>query len=641
MAISFNNSANPTAVTFNGNTVNEVIFNGITVWTAGLIPGIYQQLEFIESSGTQWIDTGVNGGTTPEFEIKFNDLGKQPQNYYMYFGGTGTYQGTQTPKLYLYAHSGDSQGRYGYVIDDANIKLFYTIFDTNTVELKNGNYYVNGSLVGSYNFNQGWSYTGYNVWIFNNARETNLAAPMRLFYCKMWTDGVLVRDYVPVKIKATGEVGLYDLVTRQFYGNNGTGLFIAGPSILPDTYSLLEYIEATGTQYIDTGVSGGSSCKYNYIFTPKVNNVNTYQHFLGGTDSAPTSNMTFPKIYQRNNTLSTTNGDIRIQTYASGSSALISYSGTTYMGTLLKVSYSIEESNKITFNGATNSTTLTNSGWGTAYTVKIFTDGEADSTRCACGRIYHLEMYTDNALARYYIPVKRNSDDEIGLFDLVTQTFYINQGTGAFVAGPEKYDDNYWLLGYIESTNASSTSTGPHIVLDVYGDEVDKFDIKARWYTIPTDRGAGAMLYEELNTSPWNGLGVRVKRTNGALTLNYGTSEITPITGTSSTINTDLEIKGFGNVSTYTVNGTTYTHTPASSPAHYLITLFCENYSGDYIYHTNGRLYYAKLYDANGSVIRDLVPVKRISDGAIGMYDIVNKQFYANSGSGTFSYGTN
>ena len=132
--------------------------------------------------------------------------------------------------------------------------------------------------------------------------------------------------------------------------------------MLPDTYSLLEYIESTGYQYIDTGVSGGSSCKYNYIFMPKVNNINTYQHFLGGTDSSSTSNMKFPKIYQRNNTLSATNGDIRIQTYASGSSAIISYSGATYMGTLLKVSYSLVENNKITFNGNMNSTTLTNSG---------------------------------------------------------------------------------------------------------------------------------------------------------------------------------------------------------------------------------------------------------------------------------------
>ena len=160
-------------------------YKGSTVLFEQGIPSIYQQLEYIESSGTQWIDTGVNGGTTPEFEIKFNNLGKPPQNYYMYFGGNGTWQGTHTPKLYLYAHSSDTQGRYGYVIDDTNIKMFYTIFDTNTVKLTNGNYYVNDSLVGSYNFTEGWTYTGYNVWIFNNARETTLAAPMRLFYCKM------------------------------------------------------------------------------------------------------------------------------------------------------------------------------------------------------------------------------------------------------------------------------------------------------------------------------------------------------------------------------------------------------------------------------------------------------------------------
>lgn len=45
-----------------------------------------------------------------------------------------------------------------------------------------------------------------------------------------------------------------------------------------------------------------------------------------------------------------------------------------------------------------------------------------------------------------------------------------------------------------------------------------------------------------------------------------------------------------------------------------------------------------KIYE-NDTLVRDLVPCYRISDGVIGMYDTVNNVFYTNSGSGTFTKG--
>ena len=44
------------------------------------------------------------------------------------------------------------------------------------------------------------------------------------------------------------------------------------------------------------------------------------------------------------------------------------------------------------------------------------------------------------------------------------------------------------------------------------------------------------------------------------------------------------------------------------------------------------------MYD-NNVLVRDFVPAKRDSDGAIGLLDIVNNIFYPNMGSGTFTAG--
>ena len=50
-------------------------------------------------------------------------------------------------------------------------------------------------------------------------------ASAKLYSCQIYDNGTLVRNYVPC-IKDDGEVGLYDLVGKQFYGNAGTGVFI-------------------------------------------------------------------------------------------------------------------------------------------------------------------------------------------------------------------------------------------------------------------------------------------------------------------------------------------------------------------------------------------------------------------------------
>ena len=58
-----------------------------------------------------------------------------------------------------------------------------------------------------------------NYWAYTKARVYSL---------KMYTDGVLVRDFVPVRRDADGLYGLYDNVTQNFFP--GTGNFLGSNS---------------------------------------------------------------------------------------------------------------------------------------------------------------------------------------------------------------------------------------------------------------------------------------------------------------------------------------------------------------------------------------------------------------------------
>lgn len=52
-------------------------------------------------------------------------------------------------------------------------------------------------------------------------------------------------------------------------------------------------------------------------------------------------------------------------------------------------------------------------------------------------KIYNLKLYNGENLIRYYIPVKKISDNEVGLYDAIEKLFYTNNsGSGELIAGP-------------------------------------------------------------------------------------------------------------------------------------------------------------------------------------------------------------
>ena len=50
-------------------------------------------------------------------------------------------------------------------------------------------------------------------------------------------------------------------------------------------------------------------------------------------------------------------------------------------------------------------------------------------------KVYRLKLYENNTLVREYVPCYRISDNEIGLYELVNNVFYPNNGTGTFNKG--------------------------------------------------------------------------------------------------------------------------------------------------------------------------------------------------------------
>lgn len=75
----------------------------------------------------------------------------------------------------------------------------------------------------------------------------------------------------------------------------------------------------------------------------------------------------------------------------------------------------------------------------TTQRLGIFYGGDSDaSVNQFVGKIYYVEIYDSNdELIANYIPCYRKSDGEIGMYDLVSNGFYSNAGTGTFTKGPD------------------------------------------------------------------------------------------------------------------------------------------------------------------------------------------------------------
>ena len=87
--------------------------------------------------------------------------------------------------------------------------------------------YNNGSL--STTITTATFSTTYNLYLFGNNENGTFAFPFysKIYYCKIWENGVLVRDFIPV-LDGNNVACLLERVENKFYYNKGTGIFSYG-----------------------------------------------------------------------------------------------------------------------------------------------------------------------------------------------------------------------------------------------------------------------------------------------------------------------------------------------------------------------------------------------------------------------------
>ena len=472
-----------------------------------ILPDGYTQLEYIQSNGgAHSIDTGFKPNQNTGIIAKFQLLSST---------------GNQTP---IFSRTSRNVASFGVFLD-SNSKwtadygtLRYTNssigaqnlinlnFDKNVVKFNNDSYTFDAqTFQGSSNLTIFGMNTGGTV--ANNAR-------MNFYSCEIYDNGTLIRSFIPCK-NPSGTIGLYDIVNSKFYTNVGSGgTFTAGPEVpkstgininclgsnkvvdiddvqlqelskdtewifqyvagplLPDGYTQLEYIQSSGSQYINTGFKPNQDTKISITVDFPLSRTTW---LYGGRTSAGSNSLGF---------LCEDGSRYRFD-YASSVNALtVKPTGKFTIDS---------DKNKCYINGELVFT-ATYKTFTSPVNMYIFNNNNNGSlSGGSSAKLYNCSIYDNGVLIRSFIPCK-NASGTVGLYDSVNNQFYQNAGSGTFIAGPEispiedkggpfwrfmghqqaqatSYDDNPSSPFYVGDPIGSSSVGRIRIVL--YGGEYD------------------------------------------------------------------------------------------------------------------------------------------------------------------------
>ena len=194
------------------------------------------EVEYLEGTGTQYIDTGFYPRTTNvniKVENKFNKSTLAGNNCIL--GARTNTQGDNGFKLpNFYSHTIECQGLVGVgsqshqgdLIGEFDIDTDYTFYCD--IKKDSQNFYINGVLNKALTASISSCDSGGTLYMFAmHQNGTRWQFKGKIYYCKIWQDDVLVRDYIPVRVGTTGY--MYDRCTNTLFGNDGTGSFVLGP----------------------------------------------------------------------------------------------------------------------------------------------------------------------------------------------------------------------------------------------------------------------------------------------------------------------------------------------------------------------------------------------------------------------------
>ena len=217
----------------------------------------------------------------------------------------------------------------------------------------------------------------------------------------------------------------------------GTTKIYSSENVLPSGYVAVDYIESYGLSYINTGITSTD----NTIIELE----------CAASDVTPSSQHS--RVILSAGTSSSSMIAINLATATNEVKTMFGSSWNTSTATLdlmNKVKITLRQgSMTVEQNGTAITDTFTSASptYGTIYLMNLFYNSALTPT----GKIYGCKIYTGSTLVRDYVPCYRSTDRELGLYDFVSSSFFMNEGVGSFNAKYLDFPTGYTQVKYVDS----------------------------------------------------------------------------------------------------------------------------------------------------------------------------------------------
>lgn len=501
---------------------------------------------------------------------------------------------------------------------------FDKIYDSKLNYLNDGKAFINDTLIADINKNLTYTSDEFIVHLFGCNEDGNHSV-VNSSYCKIIrariTSGeTITHDLIPC-LDVDGRPCMYDLISNKPFYNEGIGEFSYEYS-LPKGFKKIEYLQSSGTQWIDTGVIPDNETG---LFLKA--------HRINGGDLIPVGARTndirfYPPRFNMNGISIEYGWENYYVLGNRNTSDDLSYISLLNFYNTRKASIQTQSN----FYEKALNTTLPS----LSHTIYIFDwNYNGSATTHWIGKIYEVKISQGENLIRHFIPCLDN-DGVPCMYDLVNDNVYYKEGDGEFNY-PRDYPSSYYNLPagfkkcvYLQSDGTQWIDTG--VIPDnetglyfkglqlTYGNFVP-FGVGEGSNAIYPPRFSNKDLYYR-----WGGTGVKMMTWDKAgdlifhSSLNLYNSKIAKF----DSEDTDVETSITSQTGTYTLP----------------IRLFSYNLNGSYSATYGkwaGRIYRAQI--TQGTIlIHDYVPCLD-TDGRPCMYDLIEQETLYNQSGGTeFTY---
>ena len=498
---------------------------------------------------------------------------------------------------------------------------------------------------------------------------------MKIYELKLYQDGALVRDFKPC-LDEEGTPCMYDLVTEQYFYNNGSGTFTHGglvdalylfannnnataenlgsyrlynmkiegdlEGVKADEINYVDYLESDGASWIDTGIMTNENTQIEV--TCQLVARENYRSWFGSDKISAGWQVTDGNgVFRLQGNAVTVVGELRTNLY--GKKVWKMDTSKVVIG---------EKIFFVNIDGVDKAEGTITKNENSTKTLKLFASHvEGDVIRSDIeysikGRIYDFKVHMDGQLKMHLKPCL-DTEGIPCMYDEVSKQYFYNQGSGTFGYKKELRDfqpvldsngvpclmdkinkkyyydkngkgfgcDGYSGVSYLKGDYNSYIDTG------LIANEMHGYKIEIKFKRVTTYSIGNQLVFGSSNG------GFDNASTNAHLRYNYyaypqglSCSDEDTTAMYNPSVDTILDID-------FTIN------TPTSNVSFYL---FAGNSHDTPLGTCDATIYYWKVYDTNNNLIQHLIPAID-TNGSIGMYDLVTETFHYNQGTGTFSYG--